>query len=766
MQASKLIASLLRGQTVHRARRALGAMIVVFAASAALAQSEDPPSRVGRLSEIQGPVYIAPDDPSADWQPIGLNYPISVGDNVWAGQDARAEIDFGSGHVRIAPETNIHFTQLDDRQFSAYLASGRAILRLRMLDPGETAKFDTANVQVDITRPGSYRIEADADGLGSTVIVREGEAQLRTVDGMTTVVSGQTATISGNGPGTAMVVREGIGTDGFDAWSGDRDRRFEGGSISTQYVSGYVPGVRDLDQYGTWETVPTYGAVWYPATVSTDWVPYRDGSWTFVRPWGWTWVDNAPWGWAPFHYGRWVHIGPRWAWCPGEYVRRPVYAPALVAWYGGPSGTNWSGGFVGGPTFGWVPLAWGEAYHPHHRHSSDYWRMVNRPYAVNVGRVPSKPLQVAYANARIPGAVTAVRGEVLTGKQPIGRNHIAVPVGALAGAAVTTTPLNVRPVTRPISADSRPRGAPAPASTFIGRGALDRPELRTPAASGAYTGRPRMGTEPVQTGRQTYTPSVGGSRTGIVEPAPSVGGGRTRIVEPAPSVGGGRPAIVEPATLGQGRQTFAPSVGGGRQMNVEPSTGGTMTRPGAGSPPPFVRQQELQPGRPTMREAAPITSAPAPLQVPGQRYQPSQRQAPVAAPPADVPMQGSGQMGVPLPGAAAMQSPPQRQMAPARASFPDQPAPMPQRPFVREAPPPAPQAQQYLPAPQFAPAPPQAPRHIPQQHAPAPVQPMQVAPAPVPAPAQGGRQPPPIQPAPGQQNQVAPPGQIPGPIQR
>jgi hypothetical protein len=737
MQASKLIAALPLGSI---ARRALCAMLVAFAASTALAQSEDPPSRVGRLSEMQGPVFIAPDDPNADWQPLALNYPVTVGDNVWSGQDGRAEIDFGAGHVRLARETNIHFSQLDDRQFSAYLASGRAILRLRMIDPGETAKFDTANVQVDILRPGTYRIEADADGLVTTVIVRDGEAQLRTVDGSMMVVGGQTATITGNGPGSAIVVREGVGTDGFDAWSVDRDRRFEGGSVSTQYVSGYVPGVRDLDYYGSWETVPTYGPVWYPSTVSVDWVPYRDGSWTYVRPWGWTWVDNAPWGWAPFHYGRWVRIGPRWAWCPGEYHRRPVYAPALVAWYGGPSGTNWSGGFVGGPTFGWVPLAWGEAYHPHHRHSSDYWRLVNRPYAVNVHRVPSKPLQVSYANARFPGAVTAVSREVFTGKQPVGRNHIAVPVTALNSATVTTAPINVRPITRPISAEGRPRGAPAPASTFIGRGPLERPELRTPAASGAFTGRPGMSPEPATGGR---------GRPGVVDTSPSFGGGRTGIVEPSPS----------------GRPTYAPSVGGGRQMNVEPSTGGPILRPGAGSP-PQLRQQDMQPQRPIIRESAPVTSAP--LQSPGQVYAPSQRQAPAPAP-APAPLQSQGQMYVPPQGSGQIQAPGlQRQIAPSRAPYPEQ-SPIQQRPFVRGAPP---QAPQFAPAPpqpqaqQYVPSPPQPQRYVgPQQHAPAPAPQIQQV-APPPAAVQSGRPGMPAPPGPAPQPEIAPPGPAPAPIRR
>ena len=69
-------------------------------------------------------------------------------------------------------------------------------------------------------------------------------------------------------------------------------------------------------QYGVMVRQPEYGQVWYPQ-VAPDWVPYREGSWAYVAPWGWTWVDSEPWGFAPFHYGRWADIGGRWGWVPG-----------------------------------------------------------------------------------------------------------------------------------------------------------------------------------------------------------------------------------------------------------------------------------------------------------------------------------------------------------------------------------------------------------------------------------------------------------------
>ena len=61
------------------------------------------------------------------------------------------------------------------------------------------------------------------------------------------------------------------------------------------------------------------------------WAPYSTGHWAWVRPWGWTWVDDAPWGFAPFHYGRWVYHRNTWCWAPGTLRR----AAGLCAGAGG-----------------------------------------------------------------------------------------------------------------------------------------------------------------------------------------------------------------------------------------------------------------------------------------------------------------------------------------------------------------------------------------------------------------------------------------------
>ena len=356
----------------------LAALLLAVLPFGARAADDDLPGRVGRIAEFAGQLFQSPQDRPTEWDAIGINYPITSGDNLWVSGDGRAEVDYGGGQFRLAGDTSVHVSRLDDRQLALFVAQGRLIVRVRALDPGDVTRIDTPNTQVTLTRPGLYRVDVVPDQEATTLTVREGEAIVALANGAQQTLPGQTVSVVGADPAAADI-RNSFGVDGFDTWSADRDRRYEGGR-STAYVSREMVGYADLDEHGTWQTYPDYGAVWFPTAVATDWAPYRDGYWTDVGGWGPTWVDRAPWGYAPSHYGRWARIGGRWGWAPGGYVARPVWAPALVAWVGGP-GWGFSVG-RGAPVYGWVPLGWGDAYHPSWRRCSyNCWARYNRPYA-------------------------------------------------------------------------------------------------------------------------------------------------------------------------------------------------------------------------------------------------------------------------------------------------------------------------------------------------------------------------------------------------
>src|SRR5512135_3566943 len=99
---------------LHEAAGALA--LVAFAVAAPLAYAQDDlPTRVGRIADVGGELFHAPEDRAADWTTIGRNYPITTGDNLWVAEGGRAEIDVGAGQVRLGPETNVHVARLDDR---------------------------------------------------------------------------------------------------------------------------------------------------------------------------------------------------------------------------------------------------------------------------------------------------------------------------------------------------------------------------------------------------------------------------------------------------------------------------------------------------------------------------------------------------------------------------------------------------------------------------------------------------------------------------
>ncbi len=438
---------------------ALFACAISFAAPAALAQ-DDGAARVARIADVQGLLYHAPADRADDWSEIGRNFPIADGDNLWVARDGRAEIDYGGGQFRLAGETNLHVSRLDERQLALFIASGRVIVRVRTLEPDDAVRIDTPATQVVLARPGLYRIDVASDGPSTTVIVREGLADLTSPTGIDQVLPGQTAVVSGVANETPDI-RAGAGIDGFDAWSATRDRVYEQ-PRQYAYVSRQMVGAADLAQYGTWQAYPDYGAVWFPTDVSPEWAPYRFGHWTWLTDWGYTWVDDAPWGYAPFHYGRWAYIGGRWGWCPGTFVARPSWAPALVAWYGG---SGWPHATGRGPVYGWVPLGWREPYVPPvGTCTARCWARYNHPYALNVAERGDAP-PVRYANWNVPGGITAVPGAALAGEKPVAVNRLPVASSvaytpSLVTGAPAIKPVSpVRPMTRASERVPRPASA-------------------------------------------------------------------------------------------------------------------------------------------------------------------------------------------------------------------------------------------------------------------------------------------------------------------
>ena len=436
---------------------------LLFAFSSPALADDDPPGRVARLNYIQGSISFQPGG-ETDWVQANPNRPLTTGDNLWADKDSRGELHIGSTSIRIASETGITFLNLDDRTVQIQLAQGSMNVNVRRLDGGDAFEIDTPNLAFTLQRPGEYRVDVDPNGNATAVTVRTGEGEATGGGSNYHMDSGDSATFTGTdsltydgGPAGAL--------DEFDSWCRSRDDREER-SQSAQYVSRDVIGYDDLDDNGDWRDVPDYGYVWFPRRVAVGWAPYRFGHWAWIAPWGWTWVEDEPWGFAPFHYGRWAEVEGGWCWVPGPKVVRPVYAPALVVFVGGPR-FNMSLSFGGGGGVAWFPLGPREVYVPPYHTSERYVQKVNvTNTTVNVVNVTNvynnvNVTKVTYVNQNNVGAVTAVSHDTFVNARPVGAATVRVNTQQIQAAEVQRN-ITVAPVQRSVVGAGAPTAVKPP----------------------------------------------------------------------------------------------------------------------------------------------------------------------------------------------------------------------------------------------------------------------------------------------------------------
>ncbi|HUK23256.1 MAG TPA: DUF6600 domain-containing protein [Terriglobales bacterium] len=430
-------------------RFACAMSVVVLACFSMAAQADsDPPGRAVEISYMSGQVSVQPGGVN-DWVAATVNRPLSSADRVWADQNSRAELNLGAALLRVDSETSVTLLNVDDQTAQIELDQGALNLHLVRLDDGQIYEVDTPNLAFTVSKPGDYRFDVDPNNDTTMVTVWKGEGEATGQGNAVRIRSGERASFN-NGTSLEHQISGAPGPDGFDDWCRVRDQRLDR-SASLRYVSPDMVGYEELDDYGSWRQVPTYGAIWVPAHVEPGWAPYRYGHWVWVEPWGWTWVDDAAWGFAPSHYGRWVYTGGYWGWVPGPVAVRPVYAPALVAWVGG---NNWAVGvsFGGGVGVGWFPLGYNEPYVPAYHVSRGYFdrvnisntRITNVTVINNYYNNSASITRINYVNRRVPGAMTAVSTSVMVNSQPVGHSFVRLPAGAAergqVGAVVPVAP--------------------------------------------------------------------------------------------------------------------------------------------------------------------------------------------------------------------------------------------------------------------------------------------------------------------------------------
>ncbi|MEO6326757.1 MAG: DUF6600 domain-containing protein [Thermoanaerobaculia bacterium] len=545
---------------------------------------------VARIAYVSGDVSFNRGDDPDSWQRVSLNYPMTLGDRVYTGRDSRMELQALGTSIYVSPNTDLAAMNLRDDIQQYSISTGTVSLRVRRLREDETLEIDTPNSAVTIDSAGSYRIDVDEDG-STRVSVFRGRAFVSAGGGEVPLSTGDQMAIDGLDRPRYDVFAL-ARPDNWDRWVDGRALRYRA-VRSAEFVSEDIVGLSDLDDNGRWEDIPSYGKCWSPS-VNADWAPYRAGRWGWQDPWGWTWISDEPWGWAPYHYGRWVNTRSRWYWVPAGRNARVNYAPALVAFIGGPH-ISVSIGTGGGGVVGWFPLGPRDPFVPwwgRQRRETTYSsvRYVNQSYATVVNNSVFVTGQPVYTSAiRDRNVISRViAGPVVRGPISIVPTRDSLRV-SVAGFHVATPRPPERFLERPVVT----RVAPPPAPPTFG---VKEEFIRrnngaplTPTVAARLSVESRDGARAVSPVR----PVIGGTVT--LAPRDSDGGTReVRAVTPRP----GRMLATpdRPIAIDNGGRTGTPTRDGiriapGAVVNV-PASPERVDRRGAPSQPP---SQPMQP---------------------------------------------------------------------------------------------------------------------------------------------------------------------------
>ncbi|MCC6794644.1 MAG: FecR domain-containing protein [Candidatus Hydrogenedentes bacterium] len=287
-----------------------------------------------RISHESGGALVRGSD-DADWSYATINTIILPGDTLWIDQEGTLEVEMSGGSfLRMADRSKAELQSLPpSTAINAWTGSfyvqrvSRSNGDVRMRTPAATIVVDRdTQVRVDIVGEGS-----------TTVSVRWGRATVATDGGAPVeVTNGQRVFVDPGLLPSNPVPFDKTAEDSFDAWNRERARLLALGDsalpTSVRVEESATPiGYSDLASYGEWVYIDNR-QYWRP-TIVQEYVPYRDGYWSYGPSYGYSWTGYYPFDYVTAHYGRWNYY-PAYGWCWGY---DPVWSPAwcATAYYGG-----------------------------------------------------------------------------------------------------------------------------------------------------------------------------------------------------------------------------------------------------------------------------------------------------------------------------------------------------------------------------------------------------------------------------------------------
>lgn len=375
-------------------------------------------ARVARISAIEGNVQIKRLGEN-EWEAASLNFPIVEGDEIAVSNNAKLEIQFDDQNfLRVSEGSLVKITTLRDDGISVSLSEGTLSLRVYEFDKEKTFfEIDAPHTMISVQTAGIFRIDAKSTDQVKITAFEDGQVRVYSESSAFLIRGGRSATI--------FLTDDRLGewetgdlasfSDSWDTWVAERDvaiGQLRANALASNNSNVNAPdygqdiyGAADLNDYGSWGDSDDYGRVWRPnpASISVydNWSPYRYGRWTWLSPFGWTWVGAEPWGWSTYHYGRWINDGRGWCWAPYSYYqrqnnvainrgRRNLWRPANV------------NVFNVGRDIAWYPLSYRDRYNDFNRNfrrgnnqrrdfgNNQQWsRLNNRP---DFNRIPANAI--------------------------------------------------------------------------------------------------------------------------------------------------------------------------------------------------------------------------------------------------------------------------------------------------------------------------------------------------------------------------------------
>src|SRR3981189_390215 len=170
--------------------------LFLLIAPKARADEGDPPSRVARISYLDGNVSFQPTG-TEDWATAAKNRPVTVGDKLWTDQDSRAELQAGQASLHLGSITPLSFLNLDENILQIRIAEGAINFRVRELREGDLYEVDTPNLAFTVKEAGAFRVDVDETGQSARVTVIRGEGEVAAGGKTYEVHSGERAEFNG-----------------------------------------------------------------------------------------------------------------------------------------------------------------------------------------------------------------------------------------------------------------------------------------------------------------------------------------------------------------------------------------------------------------------------------------------------------------------------------------------------------------------------------------------------------------------------------------